>query len=210
MAGNGGRNTRKGVDSDTGLRTQILIENAKRAFSSYKSTDTSEKNAEKNSFYVETLISTDRFVITNIPISFAIALGIDSETDVEAQIKALGVGDEIKRFQAPGAKKTDEGRADNNGIPCVNLKEDKIIGVEYQVKLHTPIQYKFKSGTRKKRWACIRMPEAVSIPAFALFLARFAKESRMPLGFTTKTGSKLYFPTDDPTSLTSVDKKELK
>lgn len=193
----GGRNAKKDNESGVGLDRAGLTERAKTSYE------------KKRPVSVETLISTDRFVVLKIPYKLCVALGISSSTELETQITALGVGDDIKEFipaKKAGAPATnDEGRASLKDIESIALGQ-KLIGVRYVINLHTPINYTVNSVARKREWFSLRVPQVVSIPAFSLFLARFATANRMPPGFTTEKRRRLYRPKNSTAGLTVVDK----
>ncbi|NEP80151.1 MAG: hypothetical protein F6K17_06700 [Okeania sp. SIO3C4] len=200
MAATGGRDTKKDNESGEGLLREGIIERAKANYE------------KKRPVAVETLIATDRFVVVNVPYQLCVALGINSATDLTAQITALGVADTVKEF-IPAKKENankDKGRASLKDTDSVSLSQ-KLIGTRYVISLHTPITYTVGSGAdakqRKRQWYSLRVPQVISIPAFSLFLARFATANRMPPGFTTEKGRRLYRPKDSTEGLTVVDKK---
>lgn len=181
MAPQGGRDVKNDGEVGVGLDRAGLTA---RAQASYKKTRAVE---------VETLVSTDRFVVVKVPYTLCVALGINSETELATQITALGVGDDIKEFVPAVKPKTgdtpDKGRASTSDIDSIILSQ-KLIGTRYIIQLHTPIIYKVKGADKLRQWYSLRVPQVVSIAAFSLFLARFATANRMPAGFTTIKGSR--------------------
>ncbi|NEQ39144.1 MAG: hypothetical protein F6K40_23975 [Okeania sp. SIO3I5] len=161
----------------------------------------------KRRISLEILIAVDRFVEIEIPTPFAKALGISSEAILETQITALGVTDTIKRFEAAKSKTEENtvskraGWANTRDTESTPLSQT-IMGTQYSVKLHTPI--KNKKGGKFRSWYSVRVPQAVSIAAFSLFIARFATADKMPLGFTPQSGKRLYYPWDSTEGLTKI------